>query len=513
MKIKLALRLLYFNYIFWRHHLDDYLWQVYWLRPLIILSYINPMRWQRKTNRAENLRLALEDLGPLFVKLGQVLSTRRDLLAEDIALELAKLQDNVPPFSGKKAIKIIEKVFKKPISECFASFDKIPLASASIAQVHAATLLSGEKVVVKVLRPQIKKIIKRDIILMQLLVKTFERLFQKARYLSLQEAITEFKNHLFDECDFVIEASNACQLKRNFAQCRQIHVPKIYWQFTKEQVMVSEHIYGIPVSDLATLEAEKFDKQKIAKALVDLFFTQVFRDSFFHADFHPGNIFISKTAYPSVQFILVDFGIMGALSTHDQRYLASNLLAFFKRDYRRVSELHIESGWVPPSTRVDAFESAIRAVCEPVFERPLNEISFADVFMRLLQTSRRFEMKIQPQLILLQKTLVNVEGLGRMLYPELDLFSTAKPTLEKWIKGKMGVKSFVKELASRVPYWTEKLPEIPDLIYQQLNKKEKLHDESVQVIKQLTHENKKIKIGLIISFVLIAVILAKQYLV
>ncbi|MCH9754954.1 MAG: ubiquinone biosynthesis regulatory protein kinase UbiB, partial [Gammaproteobacteria bacterium] len=420
-----------------------------------------------KMPRGERIRLALEDLGPIFVKFGQALSTRRDFIPIDIADELAKLQDQVPPFPGEEAKSIIEAHIKKPIIEAFSEFNVNPLASASIAQVHAAKLLTtGQEVVVKVLRPGIYKRISRDIDLLYALADLTLRYWRPAKQLRPREIVAEFEACLKNELDLLREGANASQLRRNFSNSDLLYIPEVHWPYTFHKVLVMERIYGISISDIATLKKQGINLKKLAERGVEIFFTQVFRDCFFHADMHPGNIFVSSKNKENPQYLGVDFGIMGSLSPDDQRYLAENLMAFFNRDYRRVAQLHVESGWVAENTRINEFEAAIRTVCEPIFERPLKEISFGQLLLRLFQTARRFNMEVQPQLILLQKTLFNVEGLGRQLYPDLDLWNTAKPFLEHWLRKQVGPRVFFRKIREYAPYWAEKFPEFPDLIYQ-----------------------------------------------
>ncbi len=460
-------RLIRIHFILVRYNLDEIIFAMPWFYPLRFLSYLNPWYWllKNKLTRGERLRCAFEDLGPIFIKAGQVLSTRRDLLPDDIAIELAKLQDQVPPFSGVLAKKIIEKSLGEKIEVIFREFDATALASASIAQVHAATLLTGDAVVVKVLRPHIKKIIDRDLDLLRTLASVADRYIQRARYLKPKELVEEVAHTLYDELDLQREGANASQLRRNFLNSPLLYVPDIYWQYSRADVLVMERIYGIPIHNIAALKAAGINMQRLAERGIQLFFTQVFRDSFFHADMHPGNFFVNPDNLQDPQFIAVDFGIAGSLNTRDQRYLAENMLAFFKRDYQRVAELHVASGWLPPDTRIDQFEGAIRSVCEPMFERPLKEISFGQLLLRLFQTARRFNINIQPQLILLQKTLLNIEGVGRQIYPDLDLWSTAAPFLEKWLKKQLGVKAFFHRIRENLPFWSEKLPELPGLVY------------------------------------------------
>lgn len=430
------------------------------------ISLFNPYSYfSTKQQRAGNIRLAFERLGPIFVKFGQLLSVRRDLLPEDIADELAKLQDQVPPFSGKLAQQMIEHAYQQPIDELFVDFKIQPLAAASIAQVHTAKLHTGEEIIIKILRPHINKTIRQDIRLMYGLARTITRIFKGAHRLRAVELVAEFEHTIVNELDLVREASNATLLRRNFADSTKMYVPKVYWTYSQPHIMVMERIYGVRISDVATLKKHKVDLKKLAEYGVDIFFTQVFRDSFFHADMHPGNLFIDIKDPANPKYLGVDFGIMGALSASDQRYLGENLLAFFQRDYRKVAQLHVDSQWVPAGTRVDHFEAAVRAVCEPIFEKPIEEVSFAQLLLRLLQTARQFNMEVQPQLMLLQKTLMGVEALGRSLYPQLNLWDTAKPFLEKWIRQQKHPKRLLKNMLSQWQPTIEKIIETPSLAY------------------------------------------------
>jgi ubiquinone biosynthesis protein len=418
--------------------------------------------------RAERLRLALESLGPLFVKFGQLLSTRRDLLPPDIADELARLQDRVPPFDSALAVREIERGLGRRIAELFSSFDPTPVASASIAQVHLGVLahgpLAGRDVAIKVLRPGMRSVIDRDLQLMDAAAVLVERLWRDGRRLRPRDVVDEFRKTLHDELDLTREAANASQLRRNFAGSALLRIPEMYWDYCSESVLVMERMHGVPISQVERLREAGVDLKKLSRDGVEIFFTQVFRDGFFHADMHPGNIYVSVDPAELGRYIALDFGIVGTLTDSDRDYLARNFLAFFQRDYRRVAATHLESGWVPRGTRVDELESAIRAVCEPIFDRPLKDISFGQVLVRLFSTSRRFNVEIQPQLLLLQKTLLNIEGLGRQLDPELDLWKTAKPFLESWIKREVGIAGLIERLRAEVPQWSRLMPQLPRLL-------------------------------------------------
>ncbi|MDB5868628.1 MAG: 2-octaprenylphenol hydroxylase [Polaromonas sp.] len=421
-----------------------------------------------KAPRGERLRLALEKLGPIFVKFGQLLSTRRDLLPPDIADELARLQDRVPPFPSAVAVAIIEKAFGKPLDRIFASFDQTPVASASIAQVHFATLPGGQEVAVKVLRPNMSGAFKKDLALMRMMAGWVERASSDGKRLKPREVVAEFDKYLHDELDLLREASNAAQLRRNMQSLNLVMIPEMYWDYCMPDVMVMQRMHGVPIGQTQRLRDAGVNMKKLATDGVTLFFTQVFRDGFFHADMHPGNIQVSLAPETFGRYISLDFGIVGTLTEVDKEYLAQNFSAFFQRDYKRVAELHIESGWVPPATRVDELESAIRACCEPMFDRPLKELSLGLVLMRLFQTSRRFQVEIQPQLVLLQKTLLNIEGLGRELDPDLDLWKTAKPFLERWMLEQVGPAKLLAQLKAEAPAYAKLLPMLPRLLAQYL---------------------------------------------
>ena len=422
--------------------------------------------WRRfERPRAERLRLALQDLGPIFVKFGQVLSTRRDLIPKDIADELAKLQDRVPPFPSSQALDVIRHTYGREPLEVFAELCPEAVASASVAQVHRGRLKSGEDVAVKILRPGIKKVIYNDLALLDTLALLLEALWSDGKRLKPREVVAEFAKHLADELDLIREAANCSQLRRNFEASHLLAVPEVHWDYCTPEVMVMSWMDGVPISKIDELRGRNVDLKRLARAGVEIFFTQVFRDGFFHADMHPGNILVGKDD----RYIALDFGIMGTLNDVDKNYLAQNFLAFFRRDYRRVAQAHWDAGWVPKATRVDEFEAAIRAVCEPVFDRPLKEIAFGKVLLRLFQTSRRFGMEIQPQLVMLQKTLLNIEGLGRDLDPELDLWATAKPFLERWMSEQIGWRGWLRTFKEEVPYWGTVVPQLPRMLHKAMS--------------------------------------------
>ena len=467
MQTRVLVRLLKIQRALVRHRLDEFVRATHLYRPLRYLYYFSPWTWFQRGGggtRGERLRLALEELGPIFVKFGQALSTRRDLLPVDIADELAKLQDRVPPFPGDIAIAMIEKTFGRPLTEIFGTFEAMPLAAASIAQVHAATLKNGDEVVVKVLRPGMREVIDLDLEVLDALAKLADEYWIEARPVRPIEVVREYRKTVTDELDLMREAANASQLKRNFAGSSLLYVPQIHWDYCRQNVMVMERIHGIIVSRVEELRARGTDIAKLAENGVEIFFTQVFRHNFFHADMHPGNIFVQIDDPQNPRYAAVDFGIVGTLQPRDQHYLAENFMAFFNRDYRRIAQLHIESGWVPRATRVDELESAVRTVCEPIYNKPLKEISFAQVLLRLFETARRFEMQVQPQLILLQKTLFNIEGLGRQLYPELDLWKTAQPVLREWMKERTSPRTIFKEIRAHWPDALLTLRQIPQIL-------------------------------------------------
>ena len=467
MRFRVLARLIQIQRVLLKHGLDDFVRATHLYRPLRFLFFLSPAIWferRRHAERGERLRLALEELGPIFVKFGQAVSTRRDLLPPDIACELAKLQDRVPPFPGAIAREIIERAHGRPVTETFAAFDETPLAAASIAQVHVANLRDGKEVVVKVLRPGMTEIIKRDLEVLYALARLAHRYWSESRRLRPLEIVAEYEKTILDELDLMREAANASQLKRNFLGSSLLYVPDIYWDYCRINVMVMERIHGVPISDLDRLRAAGTDIALLAENGVRIFFTQVFRHNFFHADMHPGNIFVLVNDPRQPRYAAVDFGIVGTLDPRDQNYLAENFLAVFDRDYRRVALLHVESGWVPPDTRVDEMESAVRTVCEPIFDRPLQDISFGHILLRLFEISRRFNMQVQPQLILLQKTLLNVEGLGRDLYPQLDIWKTASPILREWMRERVGVRQVLKSLRTQVPELVEAARALPSLL-------------------------------------------------
>ncbi len=466
MRLRVAARLLEIQRALVRHGLDDFIRATHLYRPFRFLFYLSPWTWFQRSSgvtRGERLRLALEELGPIFVKFGQALSTRRDLIPIDIADELAKLQDRVPPFDSDIAVAAIESALGAKLADTFGSFDRTPLAAASIAQVHAATLQTGEEVVVKILRPGMHEIIDLDLEVLDVLAGLADQYWKDARRLRPVEVVQEYRKTILDELDLMREAANAAQLKRNFAGSSLLYVPDVYWNYCRTNVMVMERIHGIIISRMEELRARGANFAKLAENGVEIFFTQVFRHNFFHADMHPGNIFVQVDDPDNPRYAAIDFGIVGTLQPRDQHYLAENFMAFFDRDYARVATLHIESGWVPAGTRVDEFESAIRTVCEPIFNKPLKEISFAQVLLRLFETARRFDMQIQPQLILLQKTLLNIEGLGRELYPELDLWKTARPILRSWMRERMSPRALLRRARLQLPDTIEALKQVPQL--------------------------------------------------
>ena len=500
------IRLFKIIFVVLRFGLDEFLLaheRTSWLlRPLNWLLFFRDV----SRPRAERLRLALETLGPIFVKFGQLLSTRRDLIPTDIADELAKLQDQVPPFPSAQAVALLEEVYGKRLHDVFAEFDETPVASASVAQVHFAVLPDGREVAVKILRPNISHIITHDVALLEICAGLIERWWEDGKRLKPKLVVAEFEKYLHDELDLMREASNASQLRRNFADAKLLLVPEVYWDWCSVQVMVMERMQGIPISQISALRTAGIDLSKLASNGVEIFYTQVFRDGFFHADMHPGNILVAHDG----RYVAMDFGIMGTLTDTDKNYLAQNFIAFFNRDYKRVAELHIESGWAPAATRVDEFEAAIRSVCEPIFDKPLREVSFGRVLLRLFQTSRRFGIEIQPQLVLLQKTLLNIEGLGLQLDPELDLWKTAKPWLERWMSEQVGWRGFFKALRKEAPRYATILPQLPRLLHQRLLNDSVSHND--ETLRKLLRQQRRINSLLSLVSLLLTGLLAWEML-
>lgn len=482
-----------------QHGLDEWIpqrflpWYVRFFKTLLFWMH---NRYPERS-QGERIRLALQELGPVFVKFGQMLSTRKDLLSPEVAAELALLQDKVPPFDGEEAALLIQQSLGlRNLDELFSEFDKTALASASIAQVHAAKLKpDGEQVVVKVIRPNIAKTIHADIELMQAIAVIVQQLLPDGKRLRPVEVVEEYEKTIIDELDLLRESANGIQLRRNFEDSDALYVPHIFADYCCANVMVMERISGIPIADIDTLKAQNVNMKLLAERGVKVFFTQVFRDSFFHADMHPGNIFVDIANPEDPKYIAIDFGIVGTLNKEDKRYLAENFVAFFNRDYRKVAELHVDSGWVPSNTDIDEFEVAIRTVCEPIFHKPLAEISFGHVLLQLFNTARRFNMSVQPQLVLLQKTLLYIEGLGRQLYPQLDLWQTAKPFLENWMKEQVGFKAMYQKIQANFPYWTEKMPEIPDLVYDSLKQVKQLPEKQQVWMEQQSQQQVRARKG------------------
>jgi ubiquinone biosynthesis protein len=469
MRLRVIGRLLQIQRVLVRHGLDEMILAAHLFRPLRYAFYLSPATWferRKGGTRGERIRLALEELGPIFVKFGQALSTRRDLLPADIADELEKLQDRVPPFPGAEARAIVERAYGRPVTEVFEQFDENPLAAASIAQVHTARLRSGEEVVVKVIRPGVRALIERDLEVMHQLAQLVLDYAREGHRLRPTEVVKEYEKTILDELDLMREAANAAQLGRNFAGSELLHVPAVYWDYCRPEAMVMERIHGVMISDMDELRRRGTNIQRLAENGVTIFFTQMLRHNFFHADMHPGNIFVLLGDPERPKYCAVDFGIVGTLDARDQHYLAENFLAFFDRDYHRIAKLHVDSGWVPADTRVDELESAVRTVCEPIFNKPLSEISFGQVLLRLFETARRFQMKVQPQLILLQKTLLQIEGLGRQLYPELDLWKTAQPVLKDWAADRLSGRNLAEQLRRQLPDLSESLRLLPQVLQQ-----------------------------------------------
>ncbi|MCO4812040.1 MAG: ubiquinone biosynthesis regulatory protein kinase UbiB [Gammaproteobacteria bacterium] len=458
------MRMLAIQRVLVKYSLDGIIKETHLLRPLRFLFYLAPRRRDSSAPVGERIRLALEELGPIFVKFGQAISTRRDLLPPDIADELAKLQDAVPPFPAEVAIGIINEAYGEPVEEVFERFDTEPLAAASIAQVHTAKLKAGTEVIVKVLRPGVLEQIERDLGVLRMIAELADRYWEHGKRLKPLEVVDEYEHTILDELDLMREAANSAQLKRNFQGSDMLYVPEIYWDYCRPEVLVQERIFGTPISDMETLREAGTNIQVLAENGVEIFFTQVFRHNFFHADMHPGNIFVLHNDPERPKYAAVDFGIVGTLSPEDQRYLAENFLAFFDRNYHRIAKLHLDSGWVPAGTRVDQLEAAVRTVCEPIFNKPLSEISFAQVLMRLFRVAQRFNVEIQPQMILLHKTLFNIEGLGRQLYPQLDLWKTAHPVLKRWMDEQVGGRAMLKDVRENLPQLRDALRELPAIL-------------------------------------------------
>jgi len=461
---KTLFRMITIQRVLVKYGLDDIITETHLLRPLRFLFYLVPRRRNKTAPIGERIRLALEELGPIFVKFGQAISTRRDLLPPDIADELAKLQDAVPPFPMDKAIAIIEDAYGESVDTVFERFDQEPLAAASIAQVHTAKLTAGHEVIVKVLRPGVQEQIESDLAVLRMLAGLADRYWEHGKRLRPLEVVDEYEHTILDELDLMREAGNAAQIKRNFQGSDMLYVPDVFWDYCRPEVLVQERIYGTPISDMETLEEAGTNIKVLAENGVEIFFTQVFKHNFFHADMHPGNIFVLTGDPEQPKYAAVDFGIVGTLNPEDQRYLAENFLAFFDRDYHRIAKLHLDSGWVPAGTRVDQLETAIRTVCEPIFNKPLAEISFAQLLMRLFRVSQRFNVEIQPQMILLHKTLFNIEGLGRQLYPQLDLWKTAHPVLKRWMDEQVGGRALLKDLRQNLPQFRDAMRELPGII-------------------------------------------------
>lgn len=466
-------RLLHIRRVLLKYDLDEIVAAIRLFRPLRLINRVALGKTRHTENeqpRGERIRLALIELGPIFVKFGQALSTRRDLLPLDVADELAKLQDRVPPFPGEVARDIIEKAYGDFVTNVFQDFDETPLAAASIAQVHAATLKTGEQVVVKLLRPGIRQSIEKDLRLLHQLAGLAQDYWEDGKRLRPRDVVREYEKTILDELDLMREAANAAQLRRNFEDSHLLYVPEVHWDLCRPEVMVMERIHGVPISDVEELHEKRTNMQRLAENGVEIFFTQVFRHNFFHADMHPGNIFVNCDDPDNPRYVAVDFGIVGTLNPRDQHYLAENFLAFFNRDYHKVAKLHLDSGWVPPETRIDEFESAIRTVSEPIFNKPLKDISFGQFLLRLFQTARRFNMEVQPQLVLLQKTLLNIEGLGRELYPDLDLWKTAYPILQEWMAERLSGRKVLQKIREQLPELGESLQVLPQVIQEMMQK-------------------------------------------
>jgi ubiquinone biosynthesis protein len=520
MKLTVIWRLIVIQYVFYRHGLDELVLTLPFLRPVRFVKYISPWFWlsnNRHRSRGQRLVEALEDLGPIFVKFGQMLSTRKDLLPTEYADALSALQDRVRPFPAEQARKRIERALGFSIESVFSTFEAEPMASASIAQVHAATLKNGDEVVVKIVRPGIEPRIRQDLEILYTIARLAEKYWSEGPRLHPVDVVAEFDKTLMDELDLMREAANAAELRRHFTDSQLLYVPEIYWDLCRTDVLVQERIFGIPIAQTDRLKAEGVDMKVLAERGVEVFFTQVFDNNFFHADMHPGNIFVDVSNPAQPKYMAIDFGIVGSLMPEDQRYIAENFHAFFNRDYRRVAELHVESGWVPSSTRVEEFESAIRTVCEPIFQKPLKEISFGHFLFRLFQVARRFDMEVQPQLTLLQKTLLAIEGLGRQLYPELDLWATAKPFIERWMRERIGPKAFVKRVKNELPFVLEHLAELPRIHLTALKQAEwqteqlKRQDKSLRALRdEMIDQQRRQRYTLVGSVLLLAFILTQS---
>ena len=467
MRLRVISRLLQIQRVLVRHRLDEIITATHLFRPFRFAFLLSPATWfrrERPASRGERLRLALEELGPIFMKFGQMLSTRRDLLPRDIADELEKLQDRVPPFAGSEARRIVETAYGRPLTEVFAAFDEQPLAAATIAQVHPARLKDGKEVVVKIVRPGIRALIQRDLEVLFAFAELANRYWSDAHRLRPAELVREYQKTILDELDLMREAANAAQLRRNFADSRLLYVPEVYWDYCRRNVMVMERLHGVLISDMAELQRRGANIQRLAENGVEIFFTQAFRHNFFHADMHPGNIFVLLDDPEHPRYAAVDFGIVGTLDPRDQHYLAENFLAFFERDYRRIAQLHIDSGWIPAHVRVDELEAAVRTVCEPIANKPLKEISFGQVLISLFEAAQRFDAQMQPQLMLIQKTLLQIEGVGRQLYPDLDLWKTAQPLLRQWMAERWSLRAIVKDVRAQLPDFTQALRQLPPLM-------------------------------------------------
>jgi ubiquinone biosynthesis protein len=467
MRLRVIARLLQIQRVLVRHRLDEIIVATHLFRPIRFAFYLSPNTWFRRKDslsRGERLRLALEELGPIFMKFGQTLSTRRDLLPRDIADELEKLQDRVPPFSNEAARAIVEAAYERPVSDVFARFDAAPLAAATIAQVHGAQLKDGKEVVVKIVRPGIRGLIERDVEVLYALADLANRYWSDAPKLRPVELVREYEKTIIDELDLKREAANAAQLKRNFVNSRLLYVPEVYWDYTRNNVMVMERVQGVLINDVAELQRRGANIQRLAENGVEIFFTQAFRHNFFHADMHPGNIFVLLDNPEQPQYAAVDFGIVGTLAPRDQHYLAENFIAFFDHDYRRIAQLHIDSGWIPAHVRVDELESAVRTVCEPIANKPLREISFGQVLISLFEAAQRFDAQMQPQLMLIQKTLLQIEGVGRQLYPDLDLWKTAQPLLRQWVAERWSVRALARDVRKQLPDMLQALHQLPPLV-------------------------------------------------